>query len=651
MIRLNVFIPALLALAVTITSCKDNEPEPQQVPDLEVIESEVTPTEDQMKEFCTVATYVFDGSYVDEGAAVLRRIAVKANTLDENVKAILMTKNHIATLGDAKAEIITRIYLNGGCILVTEASANDIANLWETMLNALDRMEANHTLPSEYNSDALRFLRSYDRSPNPEMMPEGVTDAQDVVGISCHGTYITAQERLMKFTIKDKDGNEIQDDESMALTGDEELHEKHTEYYYGDRADRIVKWANDAVISNKDYSAMAAANNPFAASRAENVSLCELVNSHLVSYDINEHLEIYSQKDKDKITNEICSAIVNIESWSAHSFEKNDGCDYYAVRQKVFLRNSRLKGSSITEMDKWNKKYYTVAMYGAYLYGFTSRNSLYDENFTASPEYSTDVVEANPQKNMGSTTVTTGVNFTLSGNVAFSEKGPSAGLSMGATFVNQHSQTVPDMTITQQIHPYSTTRFDYTLSKQPEGRYFHAGHDLVPEFVRSDIWLEQGWVWRVHNPKGRYYAHCDLNVEINTLRVSFWTLFTTDSYISATANKTINYPLPTPPRYKENWRMGFKNLGKMDEVDNFLKTYYSKTWYPEFISCGIDADDAYAEACDDFRSFVTAFANDRVNWKGRVDMPIRFWVKKSDSPDIVLSATVDEDGNVTYSDK
>ena len=141
MIRLNVFIPALLALAVTITSCKDNEPEPQQVPDLEVIESEVTPTEDQMKEFCTVATYVFDGSYVDEGAAVLRRIAVKANTLDENVKAILMTKNHIATLGDAKAEIITRIYLNGGCILVTEASANDIANLWETMLNALDRME------------------------------------------------------------------------------------------------------------------------------------------------------------------------------------------------------------------------------------------------------------------------------------------------------------------------------------------------------------------------------------------------------------------------------------------------------------------------------------------------------------------------------
>lgn len=640
--RNKLLLMCLLALAATATSCKSDEPEPAPTPDIEVVEPEVLPTEDQMKVNCQAVTYVFQGNYAEEGAAVLRRIAVRASALDESTKAVLMTKETLNSLSDHDAEMITRIYLHGGCLIVADASAVDVVTLWQKMQGAFDAMEDAHTLPGDSNRDAVNNIRNYNPGESKSDAPEGSNEPQDVIAVSCHGTYVTAQERPLKISVVDKDGNPVPSDSIIEVAADSI--EKHTEYFYGNRADRLVEWVNEVTLDTTDKAAaMKQMGNSLLASRGEKLSLCDIMDSHMVQYDTEDEIRLYDEFFEKEILRQHCSMTYYIKSWSAYSFD--DKADYYAVDITVLLRNSSLGAHGNEEKLLWNAIHKKFCYYGFYMSGMKSVNPIR----RMTPPYNVtgvSLVQARPEQQMGSTTVTSGVNYSVNGSLGYST-GANAGVSAGVTFVNQTSRSIPDMEIEQQVTENFPT-FTYTMSKHPEG-HWTGTHDIVPGIFRNDTWTEQAWVWKISKPSGSYTLQNMIEYNLEALRGNIVAPFyVRDVYFTAYTAQTVYYPLPTPPRYKGEWRMGYKMEGDRETVDNFLSKYYSKTWYPEFTCYGTDADDAADAACDDFRTFITTFVNDRINWQDRIATPITFWVKRNDSPDVALTATVDAAGNVKY---
>lgn len=640
--RNKLLLMCLLALAATATSCKSDEPEPAPTPDIEVVEPEELPTEDQMKMNCQAASYVFQGNYAEEGAAVLRRIAVRASALDESTKAVLMTKETLNSLSDHDAEMITRIYLRGGCLIVADASAVDVVTLWQKMQGAFDAMEEAHTLPGDSNRDAVNNIRNYSPGESKSDAPEGCNEPEDVIAVSCHATYVTAQERPMKISVADKDGNPVPSDSIIEVAA--ESIEKHTEYFYGNRADRLVEWVNEVTLDTTDKAtAMKQMGNSLLASRAEKLSLCDIMDSHMVQYDVEDEIRLYDEYFEKEILRQHCSMTYYIKSWSAYSF--NEEADYYAVDITVLLRNSSLGAHGNDTKRLWDAIHKKFCYYGFYMSGMKSVNPIR----RMTPPYNVtgvSLVQAYPEQQMGSTTVTSGVNYSVNGSLGYST-GANAGVSAGVTFVNQTSRSIPDMKIEQQITENFPT-FTYTMSTHPEG-HWTGTHDIVPDIFRNDCWTEQGWVWKISNPSGSYTLQNMTEYDLEALRGNIVAPFyVRDVYFTARSAQTVFYPLPTPPRYKGEWRMGYKMVGDRETVDNFLSKYYSKTWYPEFTCYGADADNAADAACDDFRTFINTFVNDRINWQDRIATPITFWVKKNDSPDVALTATVDAAGNVKY---
>ena len=644
--RNKLLLMCLLALAATATSCKSDEPEPAPTPDIEVVEPEELPTEDQMKMNCQAATYVFQGNYAEEGAAVLRRIAVRASALDESTKAVLMTKETLNSLSDHDAEMITRIYLRGGCLIVADASAVDVVTLWQKMQGAFDAMEEAHTLPGDSNRDAVNNIRNYNPGESEGAAPEGSNEPGDVIAVGCHGTYVTAQERPMKISVADKDGNPVPSDSIIEVAA--ESIEKHTEYFYGNRADRLVEWVNEVTLDTTDKAAaMKQMGNSLLASRGEKISLCDIMDSHMVQYDVEDEICLYDEKHKKEIMRQHSSMTYYIKSWSAYSFD--DKVDYYAVDITVLLRNSSLGAHGNEDEETWNVRlgdWWRYFYYGFYMSGMKSVNPIR----RATPPYTetgVSVVQAYPEEQPGSTTVTSGVNYSINGSFGISNGAGNGGVSGGVTFVNQTSRSIPDVYIEQQtIENFPV--FTYTMSKHPK-THWTGKHDIVPRIFRNDTWTEQAWVWKISKPSGSYILQNMTEYDIEAVRGNLSApYYFKDTYFTARSVQTVFYPLPTPPRYKSEWRMGYKVEGDRETVDNFLSKYYSKTWYPEFTSYGADADNAADAACDDFRTFITTFVNDRINWQDRIATPITFWVKKNDSPDVALTATVDAAGNVKY---
>ncbi len=254
---------------------------------------------------------------------------------------------------------------------------------------------------------------------------------------------------------------------------------------------------------------------------------------------------------------------LNYTSYSCHSF-KNDQ-DFYAVKQSAVLNPS----SGWHKIES-GKNCTTLALQYGHM-----RRYIFKNYWDSNPGVASPLRDHSPLNANNVTTVTSGVSFSLSGNVGFEGSTPVGGLSGGVEFSDSKSFDVHDVTIndTSASGKAWEASWKYVFKNPGDGTRYCACSELedAPLLSRSNFSPVNEWVWvtsrNFRKPNGKQSFKSEF--EWVTGRSDgagniFWVTSNDATHKDYDSRKvTLNIPLEQPPLLVANTRqMNFTKAGE-----------------------------------------------------------------------------------------
>ena len=255
------------------------------------------------------------------------------------------------------------------------------------------------------------------------------------------------------------------------------------------RASNVAKYAADneaqlKAIKNVNEAGRAEVSARAAVSASTN-DLTQLAQAQIHTVDAS-----YSQQNF-KITYSI---------YACHSYNEADKTDY-----DWFIVQQRGKLNPVNSYRNTDAHDGYVSEILGYMINYDFDNQLDYDNSTSYAK----LMESTPSSANGSSTTTSGINWSLGGNVGLTPAGPSGGLSAGVSFSSSESVTISDSTVENKSASYERpTKAHWTYSfprptLKSSARPFSMGkfNDAVT-LSRSYFQPYNQWIWMIH-PDGR----------------------------------------------------------------------------------------------------------------------------------------------------
>lgn len=236
---------------------------------------------------------------------------------------------------------------------------------------------------------------------------------------------------------------------------------------------------------------------------------------------------------------------MRLDVWSCHSL--TDNSDYYYVEQSVtcsFANTARGSyhksvGGALSKIQEW---------YGSKISaGCAAAGSL-------DPNSGVTIVDHAPTTTTGSTTYSSGLTWSLTGNASYNKvQGPGAGVSGGLSVSTSRSREIKDVNIYDQTlkQDYSSVYWDYELKKTgchyAWGNYGLVSLEDCSDAGRNSFTVRNSWIYqlpRANTPSFQATA----SVELTSSRARYTSPYKTGvTSKSDTKTFSVNMNFNRPP--------------------------------------------------------------------------------------------------------
>ena len=294
-----------------------------------------------------------------------------------------------------------------------------------------------------------------------------------------------------------------------------------------------------------------------------------------------------------------------------YSFDENR--DYYVVNMVVNFPNNRIYHGPDNESEwcKGKSGGDDIDFYGSFFSCAT-----FQTHFVEAP--SPKLLDASPKTGIGSTQTSTNVSHTIGGNIGVSiseNPGLNLGINASKTFQAGTSENILDLTATQNVtaNQEPTWQYEAALPKYLDNHR----HEICKPILRSNMTLEQNWIWAMDNTANRAFEYGFYSV---TQYQTAYIYYDPELHgqLEETEEKVQRHYIymSRPARsYQTDWTMQIIKLGDLSgDIEkaaiftNYLTTNFTTTWKPEYeVYDYSDKDDN--SGLDVFHKFKNAFFN------------------------------------------
>ena len=441
-------LAAILSLGAVMTGCSDDE----ILPATEPVETQITP-DSEIVELLMMLEQSY-GVYVTE------------NTITEDDANAKNDVHNVHYYGHGTDTVIDKklyktAYENGHYFLVSERNVNELLKILECDLS-VDITEYPTYHPEEYTDSIMEVTHT------PINFPENPAEATDedwanvIYQTDTIKTPVTVEEEIPESVAYILFNKNVQ----MVVYIPVHNHIPHRTLEA--MLDVIYKYQDDTPQSRADKLP---ASDPVVFTRTRN-------------YYVNYYNGSLSNPSFSRTFSQTITAAYTISG--CYSYAANR--DYYMLEQEVTMYNNELnpfKGK--VENLTSSHDYFVYTGYPDYaqleaVIGFESKNDLNNpdnQKFT--------IIKSAPSTTIGSTSVTSGVSFTIGGNVGWSEGG-SAGISAGVTIENSRTMNIPDVEVTNYCGSYNN---------KTDLRYVNWKFDIADPYSHSDYWNNGHCRWAI----------------------------------------------------------------------------------------------------------------------------------------------------------
>jgi len=151
------------------------------------------------------------------------------------------------------------------------------------------------------------------------------------------------------------------------------------------------------------------------------------------------------------------------------------------------------------------------------------------------------VIDPQPTTHQGTVSHTTGLDFSLGGNLGFNMTGPLGGISGFVGFKESYTTSTPDYATELNTSGSKLQWYFNAAHSHIKGHYSflakNATHDIIPSCYRNDCTFNQSFIYAISNPTSTKYS---LDVYISQYLVTYEGLNTnfymTDRYKGGSIN-------------------------------------------------------------------------------------------------------------------
>ncbi len=569
--RKIVCLPAVVGLVGMMgvwTSCHDDETIIESRQTSGVIENTERPTTDQLAVKYTKKAVVLGNDHTNFNASVVDRMDNYSNAVTSGATVYVFTKGSGAALTADEAADLLAAYASDASFVFINPETILTDNFVTSLKAGVERLEARGAATDE--ADGL-----IDQVENLKASAE--LSHREAIGVRKGAQYIVRKLEEMAdsanenstATGTDENGNEIS---AKCIAEDY----TPTAYDYGLSADRLVTWLNGEDTDG---------------SNGAQEQIDQLIGAE--KHEFNFVLGPSRALEKTMSYSLVCRI------YPAYDFD-NDA-DYYFVRLNANFHPAEL--DCVRGTDKgWKKADKYVRLddgslagyiwdhpknywYGPYMSKFDLRASI--TGYTSADHGGIFVENASPKTDVsGSSSHSSGFNFSLTGSVGLSAAGPQGGVSAGLKFSESHSHSEKDLKVVHSDYGGNLTQWTYT-GVVPQVHLNYLGnfyHDEVANFQISDWQNEMTWIFKVVKPrKGLELTLC--LKDITEIKELFMNIY--DWELAVHPENTTYIKMPQPNRARKNYTMvcNDNNNGVQTHIEKALPetwksgvfTYYGHT--------------------------------------------------------------------------
>ena len=601
-------------------SCVDNEDNSSaDVPDGEVIDPYVEPTDDQLEvkvtaDMPTAVLAQFDESTV--AAALIKRLPQTTTAINDDTKLVLLDDSQIKSLTEDDYFAMARVIFNGGYVALHRPTFGNalffgvsLDDQFENVQNAIlkeNGVEGADDEPAasrRNDGDMVRKvnnIRALHRSG--EAIDEN-TVIEELVVFSTNANYlIPPYSEELPFESKSEDeqgqGTTVEHKEKFLLNP----------YHCGHLADGVAAWLNTKEQEKAD------AQQPDAANSRRRAEADEVINSMMSCTDeftITGSLNAFD--DQGRKYNRKNVSNTTIRSWSIHDFGSNR--DFYYVEESHHIRmggenSDKSKtlywgpynkedwmysiGGTPGAMWAVTKHYNTFPIEGfenagsnwAFYYGNWLHESDHTMSLSGAGDIkvekslpSTDNNQTTETIAIGSTDVSTHTSgWSIGGSIGGNGGGPSFNFGYSDTNTTSHSTSFAmstssvskDLAIKRNTDGAKVT-WTYIAGHDPGVIWEKIWHEMAAPILTNDIDITNKVCWSVKNPSGQYNLYW---YRKNWTSAKFLNSNQDEAKrVGLGCNYDETHTLSAPRRFKKEWYCDFRVSGqnlKDDATEKFL---------------------------------------------------------------------------------
>lgn len=214
---------------------------------------------------------------------------------------------------------------------------------------------------------------------------------------------------------------------------------------------------------------------------------------------------------------------------SCYSYDSDR--DYYMLQQEIAMYNAQLQTfkKKIKDLDGDHDFYvYAGFSQGAFLKAVLGAENYNKLGTANNSKY--HLIQTSPETTTGSTTVQTGINYNIGGNIGLAPSGPSMGITGGATFIDTRTMSIPDVSVKNvcgsaadgKVDDDRYTEWQFEIA-WPNGHsdYWNKGHcrwqiDDVAGTGKTTAVYKASHLWAVDKPKENFNPIIGVGIEAKT---------------------------------------------------------------------------------------------------------------------------------------
>ena len=535
---------------------KDNEiPLPE-----EYEENTQLPSSDQLTKTFSGKTVVLGSDLSGFNASVVNRMNNVSDAVSSNVKAVVFTTSSTFNFDEDETCALLKAYAQGASFIFINPVFPDLA-AYKTKLNSA----VETILAENLDFDMIAAEKFYDKlCEMKELYSDKPYGSMEAVAFRYNSTYVVPSlEDQADLSDVSASGYYNNDEKSEEKTCAAEGYEP-TAYDYGQAADKLVEWMQDEddpgfnsseteSIEKYMSGARTVIQHQVGPSRALGRTLSyEMVYTVYSAYDFDKNTDYYFIRLEPKF---YCSALGC----------KNGDDEWVSANKKVVFDDGSTSG------EFWSSR--TDLWYGPYMSKFDYTAKIVDGN--GNEISGVTLLQATPHTDVSGTSgYSTGISYSLSGNLGFNSNGPTGGIASGLSFSESHSHSENSLRVYHsEKNNNPNWRIEGIVPKCHIGWHYY--HDEVATFQKSDWQTEFTWIVSVPNPQpGKaYYVSATDYTEITELNYNYH-----DLELRVHPTQSAKVQLKEPNRSNEKYIMYCSD----EKVQNVIKDQFGDTWQNEF---------------------------------------------------------------------